>query len=53
VIEKHCPGKAEGPARQIIKTWIGSGLLVEEEYENPKTRKPVKGLRVDDKKRPS
>jgi hypothetical protein len=46
VIAKHC-GKAEGPARQIIKTWVGSGLLVHETYENPSTRKEVKGLRVD------
>lgn len=53
VIEKHCPGKGEGPARQIIKTWLGSGLLVHHSYENPATRKPVKGLRVDPAKRPS
>lgn len=53
VIDKHCPGKGEGPARQIIKTWIGSGLLIAKEYDNPKTRKPVKGLWVEPKKRPS
>lgn len=52
VIERHC-GKGEGPARQIIKTWLGSGLLTHVSYENPITRKPVKGLRVDPVKRPS
>jgi hypothetical protein len=52
VIEKHCPGKGEGPARLIIKTWIESALLVVKDYDNPKTRKPVKGLWVDEKKRP-
>lgn len=53
VIERHCPGKGEGPARQIIKTWVESGLLIHHSYENPATRKPVKGLRVDPVKRPS
>ncbi|OSI21187.1 AAA family ATPase [Bradyrhizobium canariense] len=52
VIAKHCD-KAEGPARQIIKTWLGSGLLLHETYENPISRKEVKGLRVDPVKRPS
>ena len=52
VIEKHCPGKAEGPARQIIKTWNGSGLLIAN-FRNPVSRKDVKGLRVDTVKRPS
>jgi hypothetical protein len=53
VIERHCPGKGEGPARQIIKTWLGSGLLIVKEYDNPKTRKPAKGLWVDNAMRPS
>ncbi|QIG98585.1 AAA family ATPase [Bradyrhizobium sp. 6(2017)] len=52
VIDRHC-GKGEGPARQIIKMWVGSGLLIQHSYENPTTRKPVKGLRVDAVKRPS
>ena len=53
VIETHCPGKGEGPARQIVKTWLGSGLLIAKDYDNPKTRKPVKGLWVDNLRRPS
>ena len=53
VIAKHCPGKAEGPARAIIKKWKTSGLLVAKDYDNPKTRKSAKGLWVDDGKRPT
>lgn len=53
VIEKHCPGKSEGPARQIIKAWIGSGLLVRKKYRNPIERKDVSGLWVNSTKRPS
>jgi AAA domain len=53
VIVKHCPGKPEGVAREIIKTWTKSGLLYREDYENLVTRKTVKGLRVDHGKRPS
>jgi hypothetical protein len=53
VIEKRCPSKGEGLARQIIKTWIGSGLLVRKKYRNPVERKEVNGLWVDSIKRPS
>jgi hypothetical protein len=53
VVIKHAPAKSEADARQIIKAWVKSGLLVPLEYDNPLTRKPVKGLRVDNAKRPS
>jgi hypothetical protein len=53
VVTKHVPDKTEKEARQIIKTWVKNGALVRIEYENPATRKPVKGLRVDDTRRPS
>jgi AAA domain len=53
VVEKYCPGKTEAAARRIIKTWTQSGLLIHKEYENPATRKQVKGLFVDNEKRPS
>jgi len=53
VIENHCPGKSEAACRQIIKAWVKSGLLFHKEYENLNTRKPVKGLYVDNDKRPS
>ncbi|MGV7219237.1 AAA family ATPase [Bradyrhizobium sp. UFLA05-112] len=53
VVRRHWPGKWEGPARLIVNTWLKSGLLIEKDYENPKTRKPVKGLWVDHLKRPT
>lgn len=48
-----CSDTSEGAARQIIKTWVKSGLLYKADYENVVTRKTAYGLRVDDKKRPS
>lgn len=53
VIKKHCAGKAEGPAREIIRTWLKSGLLHRKSYTNPVTRKDVSGLWVDNLKRPT
>jgi hypothetical protein len=53
VIEKHCPGKVEGPAKAIIKKWRASGLLISKLYRNPISRKEVTGLYVDNEKRPS
>jgi hypothetical protein len=52
VVQEHAPNKTENQAREIIKTWVKNGVLVHDEYENPATRKLVKGLRVDPKKRP-
>jgi hypothetical protein len=52
VVIKHAPDKSEGQAREMIRTWLKNGVLVVESYENPKTRKRVGGLRVDDTKRP-
>ncbi|GAC1414091.1 MAG: hypothetical protein NVSMB6_16150 [Burkholderiaceae bacterium] len=53
VIVKHAPDKSESAARQMIKAWTKSGLLTTIDYENPATRKKVKGLRVINSKRPS
>jgi AAA domain/Toprim-like len=53
VVTRHAPDKSKPAARQIINAWLKSGLLTHHEYDNPKTRKPAKGLRVDDTKRPS
>jgi hypothetical protein len=52
VVVKHTPDKTEGQAREIIKAWAKNRVLISEEYENPTTRKIVKGLRVDNTKRP-
>jgi AAA domain len=53
LVLKHAPAKTEAAARQVIRAWVKSGLLAHAEYENPATRKKVKGLRVDNAKRPS
>jgi hypothetical protein len=53
VIVEHIPEKKQAAAREIIKTWKKAGLLTTREYENPVTRKTVKGLYVDNAKRPS
>jgi hypothetical protein len=47
------PHKNEAHAREIIRTWVKNGLLVPFEYENPTTRKRVRGLSVDWTKKPS
>ena len=53
IVTKHAPSKTEADARRIIKTWVKNGVLTAETYENPATRKDVKGLRVENAKRPT
>lgn len=53
VVVNHAPGKTEDQARQIIKAWAKNGVIVRHDYQNPVTHKTVKGLRVNDAKRPS
>jgi hypothetical protein len=52
VVEKHCPGKPEGQCREIIQTWLRTGVLFIEDYKDPARREPAKGLRVNSSKRP-
>lgn len=52
VVQEHAPEKTNKQCREIIKTWVKTGVLVTDDYQNPKTRKKVKGLKVDDTKRP-
>jgi hypothetical protein len=52
VVTKNAPTKSAGQARAIIKAWVENGVLIHEDYENPVTRKTVKGLRLDLTKRP-
>jgi hypothetical protein len=47
------PAKSEQQAREIIKQWTRTGVLVNEDYKNPATHKDAKGLRVDHTKRPT
>jgi AAA domain-containing protein len=52
IVQKHLPGKTEGQAREIIKTWIKNHVLNYVDYEDPVVRKDRKGLRLDPTKRP-
>ena len=53
VVVTHAPDKTEKQAREIIRTWIKSGTLYTEDYEDPNQRKVRAGLRVNAGKRPS
>ena len=53
VIMALAPTKTEAQAREIIRTWVKNGVLARRDNPNPKTRKPVVGLYVDNTKRPS
>ncbi len=53
VIQEHAPHKTESQCREIIKTWVRNGVLEKHDYDSPTTFKKVKGLKVNDAKRPS
>jgi hypothetical protein len=52
VVQRHAPNKSEKQCREIIRTWVNNGVLEGFEYENPDTRKPVRGLKLNASKRP-
>ena len=53
VIIEEMPDKTEAQAREIIRTWVKTGVLVSRTYENPTDRKSAEGLFVDAAKRPT
>lgn len=53
VVQRHCSDRTEPQCRDIVKTWVKNGVLIREDYDDPVTRKPLKGLRVCNEKRPS
>ena len=53
IVQRHAPDRTEPQCREIIRTWIKNGVLVEAEYDDPIERKPRKGLSVCHAKRPS
>jgi hypothetical protein len=53
VVAAHAPDKTEQQAREVIKTWVKSGALFVEEYEDHVARKKLQGLRVNAMQRPS
>jgi hypothetical protein len=52
LVAELAPRKEEGPAKRVIAAWVKSGLLRVEDYHTEKDRKDVKGLFVDNGKRP-
>jgi hypothetical protein len=53
VVLEHAAHKSEAQGREIIKAWVRNGVLERYYYDNPQTRKPVIGLRVNVAKRPT
>ena len=53
VVVEHAPDKTESQARQIISTWLRTGLLYHQAYEDPVARKPRQGLQINTTKRPA
>jgi hypothetical protein len=53
VVQGHCPDRTEPQCRQIVNTWVETGVLFNDEYDDPIDRKTRKGLRVCHGKRPS
>jgi hypothetical protein len=52
VVQRHVD-KTEAQSREIIRTWMKNGVLIEELYDDPVQRKKLGGLRLDPTKRPS
>jgi AAA domain len=52
VVLKHATAKSEHQAREIVRTWVETGLLVTEEYYDDKRGETALGLKVDPTKRP-
>jgi hypothetical protein len=53
VVQHHCPDRTEPQCREIVRTWVKNGVLFNEDYDDPIERKPRKGLRVCNGKRPT
>ena len=52
VVVEHAASKNEAQAREVIKTWLRTEILLAEEYRDNTSRKLRKGLKVNDAKRP-
>jgi hypothetical protein len=53
VVHKHCLDHTEAMCREIIRTWIRTGVLINDSYDDPVEHKERKGLRLDTSKRPT
>jgi hypothetical protein len=52
IVRRHAQEKTEKQARSIIRTWLRTGLLYENDYQSPERGEPCKGLYVNATKRP-
>jgi hypothetical protein len=52
VVQRHCADKTEAQCRETVRTWLRTGTLYNEKYDDPVTRNKVEGLRVNATKRP-
>jgi hypothetical protein len=52
VVQFHCPTKAPAACKEMIKHWLKTGVLFNDEYDDPVHRDKRQGLFVDDSKRP-
>ena len=53
VVVELAPDRTEKQAREIVKTWLKNGVLIAEDYDSPKQRKNLSGLKVNHAKRPT
>lgn len=53
IVQEHAPHKTETQAREVVRTWVKNKVLTPREYDNPVTFKRVKGLYLDQTRRPS
>jgi len=53
LVRAQYPDKTEAQCKRMIRAWIDTGLLYNDEYQDPKRRDAVKGLFVNEAKRPS
>jgi hypothetical protein len=51
-VQKRYPGKSEVQCRDMVRTWLRNGVLLEEPYHDPVEQKERIGLRVVASKRP-
>jgi hypothetical protein len=51
VVQNIAPVKTEAQCREMIRTWVKNGMLVDTTYTNPKNRNEERGLKVTRDKR--
>lgn len=46
VVQQHMPDKSDQHCKDMIRQWVQTGTLIEEEYQDPNTSQVAKGLRL-------